>query len=522
MAKTMKTIFMMLALLTAVQASAQTETLKVWMDDVTMTADGQTVTRLYVMENDVVDYTAFSLSLIVPKGVTIAKVKSGRITVNDIRLTERLNDHTISCNMLSDGRTIKIISSSLSNSNFYHDDVDGNVMDSIFSIGLVADPDMVHGNYSIEINDCKFVLQDATASQPLEAVTASMKVTGGVDGLAINYEMAEGWNWISTSIPADAVAFVEGLKTDFYRLVSQTQELYNDSKLGIVGSLEAIDVTAAYKLQTTTATTMTLQGIPENPTTTSLSLQKGYNWIGYLPMTALPVATALSQLEAAIGDRLISQNGFAEYGDDGWEGQLAMMNPTEGYIYHRTADATTFCYTEDAGGNAVETVSAAAVPKSDSMEPSWSYDVHAYPDVTTIIAQLYIMEQMADLDRYTVGAFCGEECRGIASVVGDKLFITVHGTVKDNETISFRVYDETKGESLSVSETIVFEGQSLGNLKSPMPLHAETVTTGISGVATMYDVRTIHSISGKRLGGLQRGVNIVTKTDGTTRKRVVK
>lgn len=191
MAKTMKTIFMMLALLTAVQASAQTETLKVWMDDVTMTADGKTVTRLYVMENDVVDYTAFSLSLIVPKGVTIAKVKSGRNTVNDIRLTERLNDHTISCNMLSDGRTIKIISSSPSNSNFYPDDVDGNVMDSIFSIGLVADPAMVNGNYTIEIKDCKFVIQDATASQPQEAVTASMKVTGGVDGLAINYEMTE-------------------------------------------------------------------------------------------------------------------------------------------------------------------------------------------------------------------------------------------------------------------------------------------------------------------------------------------
>lgn len=191
MAKTMKTIFMMLALLTAVQASSQTETLKVWMDDVTMTADGQTVTRLYVMENDVVDYTAFSLSLIVPKGVTIAKVKSGRNTVNDIRLTERLNDHTISCNMLSDGRTIKIISSSPSNSNFYPDDVDGNVMDSIFSIGLVADPAMVNGNYTIEIKDCKFVLQDATASQPQEAVTTSMKVSGGVDGLAINYEMTE-------------------------------------------------------------------------------------------------------------------------------------------------------------------------------------------------------------------------------------------------------------------------------------------------------------------------------------------
>lgn len=40
MAKTMKTICMMLALLLAVQAHAQTETLKVWMDNVTMTADG--------------------------------------------------------------------------------------------------------------------------------------------------------------------------------------------------------------------------------------------------------------------------------------------------------------------------------------------------------------------------------------------------------------------------------------------------------------------------------------------------
>lgn len=191
MAKTMKTIFMMLALLYAVQASAQTETLNVWMDDVTMTADGQTVTRLYVMENDVVDYTAFSLSLIVPKGVTIAQVKSGRNYVNDIRLTERVNDHTISCNMLSDGKTIKIISSSPSNGNFYPDDVDGNEMDSIFSIGLVADPSMINGNYTIEIQECKFVLQNANASQPANPVTATMTVTGGVDGLSINYTMTE-------------------------------------------------------------------------------------------------------------------------------------------------------------------------------------------------------------------------------------------------------------------------------------------------------------------------------------------
>lgn len=191
MAKTMKTICMMLALLLAVQAQAQTETLKVWMDNVTMTADGQTVTRLYVHENDVVDYTAFSLSLSVPKGVTIAKVKSGRNYVNDIRLTERLNDHTISCNILSDVQTIKIISSSPSNSNFYPDDADGNLMDSIFSIGLIADPTMVNGDYTVEIKDCKFVLTNAAASQPSSPVTATMTVTGGQEGMNISYTMTE-------------------------------------------------------------------------------------------------------------------------------------------------------------------------------------------------------------------------------------------------------------------------------------------------------------------------------------------
>lgn len=471
-------------------------------------APGSTTNVVVYYELDGNDYTAYQMDITYPEGISTVNGENGKpgYVKSDVYADGQTLSSAISAKGLDRFQCFSASSSALKTNKGI-----------LITLPIKVNSSLANGVYQATISPVEFVKTDGTAYRP-KPVTFCITVHEVVNN---SLEMAEGWNWISTNIPADAVPFVEGLKTDFYRLVSQTQELYNDSKLGIVGSLEAIDVSAAYKLQTTTATTLALQGIPENPTITSISLQKGYNWIGYLPMTALPVATALSQLEAVIGDRLISQNGFAEYGDDGWEGQLAMMNPTEGYIYHRTADATTFCYTEDAGGNAVETVSAAAVRQSDSMEPSWSYDVHAYPDVTTIIAQLYIREQMAELDRYTVGAFCGEECRGIASVVGDKLFITVHGAVKDNETISFRVYDETTGETLPVSETFVFEGQSLGNLKSPMPLHAETVTTGISGVATMYDVRTIHSISGKRLGGLQRGVNIVTKTDGTTRKLVV-
>ena len=196
------------------------------------------------------------------------------------------------------------------------------------------------------------------------------------------------------------------------------------------------------------------------------------------------------------------------------------MTPGVGYMYHRNADATTFRYAEQAADNTTEAASEAAIRKSASIQP-WSYDIHKYPDVTTIIAKLYMTDEPAEQGRYTVGAFSGDECRGIGTIVGEKLFITVYGTVKENETITFRAYDETSGETLTVSETIVFQGQSLGNLDSPLQLHAQLTPTGINGISTMSDVRTIHTTGGNRISRLQQGVNIVTKTDGSTVKVVV-
>jgi len=188
-----KVIFSLLSAMVMLHTQAQTETLKVWVDDATITADGSTVTKLVISENDIVDYTAFSLSLIVPNGVTVAKVKQGREYVNDIQLTDRATStHSISCNMLEDGKTIKIIATSSSNHDFYPDDVDGNLIDEIFTIGLVADPSIANGDYNIEIVECKFVMKEnATASVPNSDVTAKLTITGGVDSNVINYSLDE-------------------------------------------------------------------------------------------------------------------------------------------------------------------------------------------------------------------------------------------------------------------------------------------------------------------------------------------
>ena len=162
--------------------TTKSETLKVWFDPVTLVADGTTVTKMTVYENDHLNYSAFNMAFIVPKGIHIAMVKKGRDLVEDIDLTARAAaTHSIACNMLADGETIKVIADSSMLDDFYPDDEDGNPMDALYTIGLTADPDMEDGTYTVQMLDIKFVLATADACVPIEQpVLGTFTITGGV------------------------------------------------------------------------------------------------------------------------------------------------------------------------------------------------------------------------------------------------------------------------------------------------------------------------------------------------------
>ena len=140
-----------LVLLTVVGAQTQSETLRVWLDSkVTFTADGSTVTYLKLYENDGDQgYTSFNMSLYVPKGIHVNKVKQGRDMVDDIFLSERATTtHTIACNMPSE-TLLKVACTSSMNQDLYNDDEEGNPLDEVWTIGLVADPTMANGDYIV-------------------------------------------------------------------------------------------------------------------------------------------------------------------------------------------------------------------------------------------------------------------------------------------------------------------------------------------------------------------------------------
>lgn len=196
-------------------AKAQTQTLRVWADNMTMTADGETVTRLTVYETDVVNYSAFNMAFVLPKGVKVAQVKKGRVYVDDVTLNaDRFDglDHSITVNM-PDETTLKVMCYSGTITEIYPDDAEGNPVEELFSIGLVADPATLNGTYSVNIVDCAFTPAEGKASEPQDNPTFTMTVTGGTDGVNIPYRLNDSGDGtgIGTLILPFTASVPEGL-----------------------------------------------------------------------------------------------------------------------------------------------------------------------------------------------------------------------------------------------------------------------------------------------------------------------
>jgi hypothetical protein len=330
----------------------------------------------------------------------------------------------------------------------------------------------------------------------------------------VKYEVEEGWNWLSSSFvgsaPRSSQSFVSDIKDVVTRLVSQTAELTNDPLYGLVGNLTTLDPTAGFKMVTGNDVTFNKTYYPLD-LTAPVHLYQGWTWLGYIPTTTLPVNTALANLAATEGDRLLCEDEFTEFKNGAWTGDLEVMEPGKGYIYHRMGEDVTFSYSDGAAtsrsngsiekaGIAKEVRAARetrAARKAAQQQTPWQYNAHRYPDNTTVIARL--AEQTGETCSYTVAAFSGDECRGIGKKVGDKLFITIHGTIGSNEAITFRAYDPTTDEELAVEETISFQGQCLGTLDAPMTLHLAGTATGIRTIDASTAINDVYTLDGRLL-----------------------
>lgn len=292
-------------------------------------------------------------------------------------------------------------------------------------------------------------------------------VEAGEKNITQNYTLAMGWNWFSINVQDqnlnDIPALLAPIKESVLILKGQNGELTNKNESDWEGSLNSLSTTQAYKIKMKKEATLELTGKGADPTSNTITLNQGWNWIGYVPTVTLPLGQALQNLQAGENDLIKGLDSFAIYDGSAWTGSLTHLLPGEGYMYY-SQSVKSFNYA--ANGTESE-------PSTPS--PQWDYDVHQSEDNMIAIAELYSGEQKAETGKFLVGVFVDGECRGIAVEKDGYLFITAHGEQTDGK-LTLRAFDTADQLEYNVKEEIEWSGTLTGSLTTPVSLHIGEAT----------------------------------------------
>ena len=321
----------------------------------------------------------------------------------------------------------------------------------------------------------------------------------------LQLNLAEGWNWASHNQLNTLAA--DNLRQDYVnRVLTQSAELYNDPVLGFVGTMPDLDALTGIKVETKTQGLITCSGEQFNPNANTVDLVRGWNWIGYPLDQTMTVAEALAKLEAEEGDCLTNlEGGYATFTEGAWTGTLNTMVPGQGYLYKSASDKS-FIYNDDIVSNAKALYSK----RLDVTPAPWTVNVHGYPSMMCLTAELYDNGARTADDEYFVGAFVGDECRGIGKYVGGTLYMAVYGGVAAGEQVMFRAVERESGEQFAVQETMEFTADVVGSSAAPYALNLGEATgiTSINADGKYAD--GIYNVAGQRMRSLDReGVYIV-------------
>ena len=278
--------------------------------------------------------------------------------------------------------------------------------------------------------------------------------------MAITLGLEKGWNWISHNLDSKVhvsrfTGYAQHVVGQYESYVKAKENLWN-------GNLKVLDLATGYKVRMTDATDITLRGNLFD-VETPVSVKQGWNWLGCPLYNTTTIDVALEQYHPTEGDAIVGINGFATYEEGRWVGTLSSLSVGQAYLLKCNKEQT-FCW-NSLSTPTVRKAKRYRMPEKDLMEfIPWQVDVHAYPNVTNVIAT---MAEPAS-DNCVVAAFCGEECRGISQQVEGLLYMNIHG--EGGETLHLKFMDEQGGVS-DIEQTIVLTPENIiGSRKMPFQL----------------------------------------------------
>ena len=282
-----------------------------------------------------------------------------------------------------------------------------------------------------------------------------------------------------------------------------------------------MEAAKGYKIKMQQASDVILRGVVYD-VTVPVTLQQGWNWVGCPLYNTTTLTAALANYVPQEGDKVVGLDAFATYEDGKWQGSLTSLQPGQSYLFYAT-QGQEFCWQSL---SPLKTNSRRYAPAEQAEDGAWQTDIHAYPDVMTLVADVQADDEVSLDGRYYVGAFCEDECRGVGVLDGDLLFMNIHGEGTDR--IEFRLLD-AQGEVYGSANAALFQAQTqLGTVQQPYPLFfgSQDVIDEIKPtIASSSKIRSVqyYNLQGQRIFNVQcsmfNGIKIRKEIyeDGTVR-----
>ena len=138
-----------------------------------------------------------------------------------------------------------------------------------------------------------------------------------------------------------------------------------------------------------------------------------------------------------------------------------------------------------------------------AQDSQWSVNPYDYKyDMTVYAKVVYEGAEVSDYSNYEIGAFVGNECRGVGDVQTKDSYTWVYLRVRSNqasgEKLIFKLYDKSTGRTCVIkpSQVIAFSSQGMiGKPSSPVTLEKPSYTLGDVNEDGIIDVADVVAAS---------------------------
>jgi hypothetical protein len=355
----------------------------------------------------------------------------------------------------------------------------------------------------IDGEDLTFKIWDASSGimftevNPLVIAFVENNLIGTINNPQLfetNYEIAfdiplvAGWNWVSDflfdvdSTDLDKIlGSLESVTGDEIKTLTHGFSSYLDEAglpVGWSGAInkEGIRAELGYKLRVSNLDTLILKGDILDPTSRTIQLTTGWNWIGFISIRNQSLSQALGNHNPTEGDLIKAKSQFAVYNNQlGWVGSLQVMTPGAGYMYKSVVDADfvyPFAGMFKSGNEAQQNFYA---------NDTWNVDDSPFAaNMTSIIKLSADCDYLVNNQQLTLGVFDGMgKARGISPIEMNEYagitFATIAGDIE--ETLILRVLDNNTKTEYNLEETFNYTpNMHLGSLERPMEVRVTEET----------------------------------------------